>query len=463
RAGAAPAGAARATVTWLAPYSHKNSAPPSYTVAASPGGIGVTVSAASLTATVGGLANGTTYTFTVVAANSAGSGPASAPSNPVTPKPAGADTTPPPDTTTPPDTTAPPAPPSGTGRWVSGYYVGYQRSLQPPSEIDFSSLTHVIMGRVRPRSDGTLYTDFDIDNVNGPAVAREVSTRAHAAGRKAILMVGGAGERAGFVAAASSATRPTFVTSLLRAMDDYGYDGLDVDWEPLESTDQPLVIALVQALRAARPGVLITFPVGWANTNFPSWTSSWFAQLAPLVDQLNIMTYDMAGPWSGWTSWHNSALAGHASSHPSSVAGSVQVYRGLGISASKLGVGMAFYGQCWRGVTGPNQSIGSSSLVASDNVMSYVNIMASYHSAGAARWDDVAQVPYLSFGSATGPQGCTYVTYDDARSVAAKGDFVRAQGLGGAIVWTISQGYQASAPLGQRNPLLAAAYAAIAP
>ena len=35
-----------------------------------------------------------------------------------------------------------------------------------------------------------------------------------------------------------------------------------------------------------------------------------------------------------------------------------------------------------------------------------------------------------------------------------KGAFVRAQGLGGTIIWTISQGHIASAPAGQRDPLL---------
>jgi chitinase len=400
--------------------------------------------------------NGTSYTFTVVSVNDVGTSAPSAPSNAVTPT---AGTTPTPE----PTPTPTPTPTPGSGRWVSGYYVGYQRDLQPVSEIDFSIMTHIIVGRIRPRADGSLVTDFDIDAVQGPAMARDVSARARAAGRKSILMLGGAGEHAGFVGAASSANRATFVANLLRVMDDLGYDGIDVDWEPIETADQGPLLALLQALRAARPNMIITIPVGWANTNFPSWTSSWYAQVAPLVDQMNLMTYDMSGAWSGWSSWHNSALSGHQPSHPSSIAGSIDVYRALGIPASKLGIGLAFYGACWRGVTAPRQSVSGATYVASDNAMSYTNIMAGYHEAGAERWDDAAQVPYLTFASPKGPQGCTYVSYDDPRSVTAKGSYVRSAGLGGAIVWTIAQGHVRSAPAGQQDPLLSAAYAAIAP
>lgn len=446
---AATAGDARATVTWTAPPAGKWDAATSYRVVSNPAAAVVTVSAPTTTAVVTGLTNGTTYTFTVTASNAAGSGPVSAPSNPVTPEAA-----PPPP---------PPPPPSGSGRWLSGYYVGYQRQIYPPSEIDFGALTHIIVGRIRPLTSGAIDTTFDVDNVNGPAMARDVSARAHAAGRKAILMIGGAGEYNGFVGAASSTNRARFVASLLKAMDDFGYDGVDIDWEPIQSTDEPNALALLQELRAARPGMLLTMPVGWANTNFPQWTSAIHAQFAQYVDQLNIMTYDMAGPWSGWVSWHNSALSGHGGDHPSSAAGSVQVYRNMGIAASKLGIGIPFYGSCWRGPTGPLQSLSGATYVGSDNTMSWSNIMASYYTTAAERWDASAQVPYLSFATATGPSGCTFVSYENVQSVTAKGDYVRNNGLGGAIVWTIAQGYQASAPIGQRNALLTAAYAAIAP
>ena len=443
----ATAGDASATVTWSRPKKTGSSPLLGYRVTSSPGGITKTVDAAATTTLVGSLTNGTTYTFTVVATSAAGDSPPSSPSNAVTPTGA---------------TEPPPPPPPPSGRWLSGYYVGYQRSLYPESTIDFSLLTHIFVGRLIPAADGNVLTHFDIDNTNGPIMARNVAALAHQAGRKAVLMLGGAGEHAGFVGAASSANRARFVANLVRIMDEYGYDGIDVDWEPINAEDRAPLLALLQELRAARPGMLLTIPVGWVNTNFPGTVDSWYLQVANVVDQMNIMTYDMAGPYGGWLTWHSSALFGNQPNHPSSVASSAQVYRNVGIPAAKLGIGIPFYGTCWRGATGPRQTVGSGvTLVASDNTMSWRNIMSLYYEAGARQWDDIAKVPYLSFTTPKGPSQCNFISYDDTQSVAEKGAYVKSAGLGGAIIWTIAQAHIPTAPAGERDPMLEAAYNAI--
>ncbi len=79
----ATAGDAQAVVSFTPPASNGGATITSYTVTASPGGR--TASGASSPITVTGLTDGTSYTFTVTATNSVGTGPASVASNAVTP------------------------------------------------------------------------------------------------------------------------------------------------------------------------------------------------------------------------------------------------------------------------------------------------------------------------------------------------------------------------------------------
>lgn len=350
-----------------------------------------------------------------------------------------------------------------TGRWVSAYYVGYQRDLYPVEEVDFSGMTHLIVGRIRPAPNGDVITNFDIDEVSGPQMARRLAQRAHEHQRKALLMLGGAGEHDGFVGAASAQNRALFVQNLLQVMDQFGYDGIDVDWEPITEEDRPNLLALLRDLRAARPGMIITIPVGWVNANFPEEVDGYYAEVAEIVDQMNIMSYDMAGDWGGWDSWHSSALYGHAPTHPTSIEASVEAYLEAGVPPARLGIGVGFYGSCWRGVTAPRVPLAGRNVSQgnSDNAMSYTNIMRDYYPQAQRSFDTEAQVPYLSSTAGAGPQRCNFISYEDEESIAAKGAYVRKGGLGGAIVWTIGQGHLPDAPAGSRDPLMQALRSAL--
>lgn len=348
-----------------------------------------------------------------------------------------------------------------SGRWVTAYYVGYQSTLYPPDAIDWNSLTHLVVGPVTPNSDGTLDTTFDLGPASGPALAHDLVSRAHGAGKKITFMLGGAGSHDAWVGATSAGTRAAFVQNLVALSTSFGVDGFDLDWEPLDPADYASFQALAQDLRAALPGVILTVPVGWVSSNSPT-VDGYYGTIAPLFDQINIMTYGMAGPWPDWQSWHSSAIYGESAFTPTSVDSSVKAYLAAGVPPTKLGIGVGFYGSCWTPpVSGPKEQLGGSTIAADDNVMSYTNIMTLYYTAQAHQFDATAKASYLSFSGPQGPQGCQFVSYEDEQSIAEKGNYVKAQGLGGAIVWTINQGYLPNAPAGMQNPVLDALAAGV--
>ena len=131
----------------------------------------------------------------------------------------------------------------------------------------------------------------------------------------------------------------------------------------------------------------------------------------------------------------------------------MQAYEKASVPKAKLGVGIGFYGLCYtQPVTAPDQPLNGANIVASDGTMPREHHVTQYYTANARQFDSLAQVPYLSFQSPQGAEGCAYVSYDDEQSIAAKGTYVKTNGLGGVMQWELNEGYIASAPQGQQKP-----------
>ncbi len=325
--------------------------------------------------------------------------------------------------------------------WVTGYYVAYQRDLLTPEEIDWNGLTHITMSRVTANPDGTLNTHFDWDDTNGPALARDISTRAHAHGKKAILMLGGDDNGAAIHDAVAN-HRATFIANLVATMNGFGYDGIDLDWE--NNIDWDLFKLFAAELRKAAPHAILTLPGGPLNMNYET-VEPRLVEVITHIDQFNLMSYYPATSWvgAGWNSWYNSPLSGAKPNTPVSIEDSFERYVAAGVPKSKLGMGIGFYVICYTGgITGPNQSTESGvEIVGGDNEYPLSEI---YGTNGAYResmryWDTAAQQPYLSL---TQPErhGCRYISIEDEESLIAKGTFTRTNGYGGTILWTMNQG-----------------------
>lgn len=353
-------------------------------------------------------------------------------------------------------------PASTTGKWVTGYWADWtvgNMIRYPYTNIDWSALTHLTVALAYPTAEANIA--YRGGNLNS-SLAQQVTVAAHAHGRKALLMVGGAGSASDFVTALNYGDNApeTFVTNLVDRAKADGFDGMDIDWEGLYPPDYDLFKKLALALRAKWPEMILTCAIGWDQTE-----NSFFGTLKDpsgnwLFDQMNVMTYDAANNWGGWISWFHNALADEGPDHPSSVVADVGRLNAIGgVQKSRIGMGIPFYGSAWTGgdppVTGPRQAIpqGSGGAVASqgmDSIWTYKFIMDNYYQP----YDDETKIGYVYDAAAGaayitgGPTGysrnnkdkVTFISYDDPTSIAAKGAWIKSNGYGGTIIWLINEG-----------------------
>ena len=381
-------------------------------------------------------------------------------------------------TTTPPDASSP-CPDAGTtpapDLWVTAYIAGWNLNVppnaaygtMPGTEVDYTAFTHGILFNLPVDASGSLNGIADWDTF-APDRIRSAVGGAHAASRPILFSVGGGGNTAFATAIATSAGRTKLVGEILSVLTTWGFDGVDLDLEPIRASDEPNFTALVQALSpalAAKSTPMLPKPLLTAACN--STNAAMYASLASSFDQINLMTYDMAGTWDGWVTWHNSALYDGGFRFPSSGGlipssdGMVDELLAAGVPAKKIGIGIDFYGYVWKGgagmpsggATAPRQSWTTAPTVQ-DN-LSYADIMSTYYQASRYHWDTAAEAAYLSIDDASDAND-KFISYDDATTAQKKVDYVKSKGIGGLIIWELSGAYLPSAPAGQRDPLLQA-------
>jgi len=236
---------------------------------------------------------------------------------------------------------------------------------------------------------------------------------------KVMLSIGGWGADYFSGMAADEANRKAFCDNCLAAVNKYGLDGIDLDWEyPGETTSEHIEAStadkdnftlLVKDLRATLgEGKLITM----ASSAKAAYVK--FRDFIDYMDFVNIMTYDMGDPPK-----HNAGL--YASSMTKrSCDESVSLHLAAGVPLDKIVLGMAFYGR---------DDHNAYTAGKSDNFVYFKDIViGSYYQC----WDDEAKVPYL-----TDMSGNMVLSYDNEQSISLKAQYVKQKGLKGAMYWAI--------------------------
>jgi chitinase len=209
------------------------------------------------------------------------------------------------------------------------------------------------------------------------------------------------------------------------------FDGFDVDWESPQAEDAANFRALLEEFRrqmnAVRPGLRLAIAVGQAPEMLPGTD---FAAVAPLVDQVGIMNYDYAGPWSKTTGFVAPLFPSTATaSNKWSIQHSIASYKSLGIPEYKLLMGLPFYGYSWTSVASTNNGLFQPGHGDhSDQPYNYIRTLSASF---AAYRDARSQAPWLYDGQ-------TFWTFEDPVSVRYKVSYARDQHLGGVMIWELS-------------------------
>ncbi len=296
-----------------------------------------------------------------------------------------------------------------------------------PSEIPLGNVSIVVYAFLRPLANGTVvFGDSYADRINLEELHKLKRTHPRV---KFLVSVGGWTFSENFSKFSSSkAGRRTFAESVLAILRKYGLDGVDVDWEfpcwvPNGGEE---FLALLQTLRETLGEdytITVTAPADTDTASCVEW-----GKISGLVDYIGLMTYDYAGPWLNIT-YFNAPLY-YPGFGPGSVNETVSWYLGR-VPAKKLLLGIPFYGRAFTGVPGRNFGLYQSFENATDEVpySSVVKLIGNC----SVLWSDEAKVPW-----AYCPNG-TFLTYDDPKSVAEKTRYALAKGLGGVMVWQVTE------------------------
>ncbi|KAL2214326.1 endochitinase [Sarocladium strictum] len=332
----------------------------------------------------------------------------------------------------------------------------YGRNYQP-ADLPASQISHVLFSFLNLRADGTVYsgdTYADLEKHYPDDSWNDVGNNAYGCVKqlyllkksnrhlKTMLSIGGWTWSVNFPAAAASAsTRATFAKSSVTLMKDWGFDGIDVDWEyPESETEAANMILLLQAVRDELDAYSKEHANGYhfqLSIAAPAGPDKYgllkLAELGSLLDHINLMAYDFAGSFSDYAG-HQANLypnPGNPNSTPFSTDVAVQAYLDGGVPSEKLVLGMPIYGRGYTGTEGlgkPFSGIGEGDWEA--GIWDYKSLPRS---GATVEYDDVAHASY-----SWDPSTKELISFDTPEMISEKVNYLKGLGLGGSMFWEAS-------------------------
>jgi GH18 family chitinase len=370
-------------------------------------------------------------------------------------------------------------------REIVGYYPAWKwytrQQMVSPQTIKYDRYSVINYAFFKPLPDGSLKGTDDwadenllLGKINWETTPKShypntsIVDLAHKAGVKILISIGGWSESDLFPKIAEDAQkRQKFASECARLTAFYKLDGIDIDWEypgfaehkgtPADKQNFTLLLRGVRdSLSTLTQQTGINYLLTGAFSASPDHMANieW-DNIAPLMDAINLMTYDFYGSFSDETG-HHAALyaASEKAKNANTDAAAMYLIENYKVSPSKINIGLAFYGQSMKTKSTPllnAQTLNKSDEKTFKNGTNYHEIEALIKdNIFTEHWDEAAQAPFL-----TGNNGLnTFVTYENTRSVSAKAQYVLDKSLRGVIIWELTGDYLKNTEGGISTPLV---------
>lgn len=344
-------------------------------------------------------------------------------------------------------------PASAAERVMLGYYANFGKL--PVEEVPWGGLTHVCHAFLQIDAEGKVVTT---DAMPNPAMTAD--------GRKngvgVLVTIGGGVSAAGLErATATKETRRELLRGVLHVVADGKYDGVDLDWEfPRDAATRDAHARLVVDLRRALDELarrteretpyLLTAAVS-PQAFFGQWIDA--ERIAPAVDWLHVMAYDLSGPWSR-------VAAHHAPLFPSpddperawrSLSAAMRYWSDeRGVPKAKLVVGAPLFGRA-APADKPHAPL-DPDLADKHRALAFSAVRQRVGQGWLAEWDATSRAPWLrqpppdesSNASPLSPieaegDPLLLISYDDRNSIHQKATWARDEGYRGMFFWALHQ------------------------
>ena len=313
---------------------------------------------------------------------------------------------------------------------VIAYYSGDRNEID---DYPIEKLTHIIYSFAHLKGNKLALDNYDAELT----VKHLVSLKKKNPKLKVQIALGGWGGCASCSGVFEKEKgRVQFAESVKKLLEKHHLDGIDLDWEypAIEGKSQHRHITedkenftkLIQTLRSAIGNDYeISFAAGGFQEFFDH--SIEWDKVMPLVDRVNLMSYDLVNGNSTKTG-HHTPLYSTAEQEVSTDFG-VNYLLNLGVSSHKIVIGAAFYARVWEAVTNTNNGLyQDGKFLTSYSYKDYPERLSNFN----FYVDPISKSPY-----AYSPSEGLFATFDDGTSVTLKTEYAIDKKLGGIMFWEL--------------------------